>query len=181
MKTLKRIFLFSTALCLTLLLSDCNRLKAPKMVTEPVTADLTGTYIYVGPDTLPNPKCSGQLSMWRALVDAKGTMTPLGDVTAHFDFCGDSLSNYGNTYAYLVDTEKDTLFIDATGRVLEGKLAEHPEYVTSYWRDTIRILGGSGKFIGAKGEFLTDDYNSSEDPNSHHHWTGTITMAEKKK
>ncbi|MBP1668794.1 MAG: hypothetical protein H6Q21_1160, partial [Bacteroidetes bacterium] len=45
-----------------------------------------------------------------------------------------------------------------------------------YWRDPFEILGGTGKFKGATGKGTTDDYNSSEDPYSHHHWTGTITL-----
>ncbi|MBN1417125.1 MAG: hypothetical protein JW973_18660 [Bacteroidales bacterium] len=181
MKTLQKLLSFMTALCLTLSFSGCNKLKAPRMITQPVKADLIGNYIYVGPDTLPNPKCSGPLSLWRALVDAKGTMTPLGDITVHFDFCGDSLCNYGNLFAYIIDVDGDTLFIDGSGRVLEGRLDEHPVYVTSYWRDTIKIRGGTGKFKGAAGEMLTNDYNSSQDPNSHHHWTGTITLVKGKK
>jgi hypothetical protein len=181
MKTLKQLTLFMAAICLALSFSDCKRQKAPEMVTETFEAKAIGNYIYVGPDTLPNPKCTGQLSLWRAIVDGKGSGTPIGDFTVHFDFCGDSLSNYGNCDAYLVAADGDSLFIDASGRVMDGRLDEHPAFVTSYWRDTINILGGTGKFRGATGEFITDDYNSSEDPNSHHHWTGTITMAKEKK
>ena len=76
MKTLKNYLFFATALCLTLSLSDCNKKKAPKTVTEPFEATAIGNYTYVGPDTLPNPKCTGQLSLWRAIVDGKGTGNP---------------------------------------------------------------------------------------------------------
>lgn len=152
----------------------------PEFITEAFTANLTGTYKYAGPDTLPNKKCIDTLTAWRAIVDAVGTSNIMGEVKAHFDFCGDEESHYGNTYAYMVDKDKDTLFIDITGQVLGGKLDDHPEYVTSYWKDPISILGGTGKYSGASGSGMSDDYNSSEDPNSHHRWTGTITLLKQK-
>ena len=181
MKKNKNLLLLMAAICMVLLVFNCNRQKAPRMVTLPFKAECTGEYKYVGPDTLPEPKCTGSLSLWRAIVDAKGTGTPMGDFTVHFDFCGDSLSNYGNTYAYILDKNSDTLFINTSGRVFDGRLDEHPAIVTSYWRDTIRFVGGTGKFKGATGSVVGDDYNSSEDPFSHHHWVGTITMAIEKK
>jgi hypothetical protein len=180
MKKFKNLLFFAAAICMILLIFNCKRQKTPKMVTLPFKADCTGEYKYVGPDTFPDAKCIGTLSLWRAIVDAKGTDTTLGDFTAHFDFCGDSLSNYGNIYAYILDKDTDTLFIDGSGQVLEGRLDEHPAYVTSYWRDTFKFVGGTGKFKGATGTVITDDFNSSEDPYSHHHWEGTITMAEEK-
>ncbi len=180
MKTLRQLSLFTAVFCLALVLSNCKQ-KAPEMITEPFEAKAVGTYTYFGPDTLPNPKCTGQLWQWRAIVDGKGTGTPIGDFTMHFDFCGDSLSNYGNSDAYLLAADGDSLFFDASGRVLEGRLADHPAFVTSYWRDTMNILGGTGKFNRATGKLVSDDYNSSEDINSHHHWTGTITMVKEKR
>ncbi|HUW93994.1 MAG TPA: hypothetical protein VMV74_12575 [Bacteroidales bacterium] len=190
MKQLKKLLLLTMALCL---LISCGRsdktsggkskLKKGKveMVTLPFDVNALGNYTYVGSDTLPNPKCSEPLTAWRAIVDGNGTGTPIGDFKMHFDFCGDSLSNYGNTYAYLVASDGDTLFISCEGRVLEGRLDDHPVFVTSYWKDPFAILGGTGKYEEATGTAMTDDYNSSEDPNSHHHWTGTITMMKAKR
>ena len=65
--------------------------------------------------------------------------------------------------------------------VITGRLEDHPDYVVSYWRDPFEILGGTGRFEGAFGGGMTDDYNSSEDTNSHHHWKGTITMKKGKR
>jgi len=177
----KNLLIFATAIFMTILVFNCNRQKAPKMLTQPFKAECTGEYKYFGPDTFPDAKCTGSLSLWRAIVDAQGTGAPLGDFTVHFDFCGDSLSNYGNLYAYIIDNDSDTLFINSSGRVFDGRLDEHPAFVTSYWRDTVKFVGGTGKFKGATGIAITDDYNSSEDPYSHHRWEGTIAMAEEKK
>lgn len=181
MKNFKDLLIITAATFLTLLVFNCNRQKTPRMVTQPFKAECTGEYNYIGPDTLPDAKCTGSLSLWRAVVDAKGTATPLGDFTAHFDFCGDSLSNYGNAEAYILDKDGDSLFIETSGRVYDGRLDEHPAFVTSYWRDTLRFVGGTGKYKDATGIVISDDYNSSEDPYSHHRWEGTITMAEEKK
>ena len=149
-----------------------------KMITEDFHAEFTGTYTYVGPDTLASKKCSDSLYIWRAIVDCEGTANTMGKVDVHFDFCGDQDGNYGNTDAFMVDENNDTLFITCAGQVIQGKMEGHPELVTSYWKDEFKILGGTGKYEGATGKGMTDDYNSSEDPNSHHTWKGTITLNE---
>lgn len=164
-----------------ILIMGCNNSKSPDMVTVPFNVDALGTYKYAGPDTFPNPKCTGDLSAWRAIVEATGTGEPMGDLTINFDFCGDTLGNYGNIDAYMIAENGDTLFIDGSGQVIQGRLSDHQEFVISYWRDTLEITGGTGIYKGAKGTAVTDDYNSSEDSNSHHYWTGTITMMEEKK
>ena len=146
------------------------------MVSLPFEVTALGNYVYFGPDTLPVPKCAEPLADWRVIVDGNGSGTPVGDFTIHFDFCGDSLSHYGNNYAYLLTTTGDTLFISCAGQVLDGRLDDHPDFVTSYWKDPFVITGGTGIYEGATGEGMTNDYNSSEDPYSHHHWVGTITM-----
>ena len=182
MKTLKKMLLFTAALCLSLFFSNCNRQKGtPKTITEPFEANFTGNYTFAGPDTLPNPKCIAPFTSWRAIVDGNGTCTHLDSFIMHFDFCGDSVSHYGNVYAYMVGADGDTLFVSGAGQVLDGRLEDHPAFVTSYWKDPFEILGGTGKFKGATGSGTTDDYNSSEDPNSHHRWTGTITLMKGKK
>ena len=149
-------------------------------VTVPFEVTATCNYTYVGSDTLPVPKCTEPLNTWRAIVDGEGTGTPVGDFAVHFDFCGDSAGNYGNCYAYMALSDGDTLFISAAGRVIDGRLDDHPSFVTSYWKDPVTILGGTGKYKEATGEIISDDYNSSEDPYSHHHWKGSITMISQK-
>jgi hypothetical protein len=182
MKTFQKLFLFAATICLTLCLLNCKGTKkSPEMTTIPFEASFIGNYTYAGPDTLPSPKCVEPFTAWRAIVDGNGTGTPLGSFTVHFDFCGDSLSNYGNSYAYMVCAEGDTLFVSGAGRVIDGRLDDHPANVTSYWKDPFQITGGTGKFKGATGSGTTNDYNNSEDSNSHHRWTGTITMLKEKK
>lgn len=184
MKHLKTSLIIMVAFCLII---SCGRsdksskkVSAKKgeadMVTLPFELNALGNYVYSGPDTLPEPKCADPLSTWRVIVDGNGSGTPMGEFTIHFDFCGDEQSNYGNTYAYLLTTGGDTLFLSCAGQVIDGKLDDHPAFVTSYWKDPFTIAGGSGIYEGATGTGMTDDFNSSEDPNSHHQWKGTITM-----
>jgi hypothetical protein len=146
------------------------------VVTLPFDVTAICRYTYVGPDTLSQPKCTEPLNIWRAIVDGEGTGTPTGGFKVHFDFCGDSLNNYGNVEAYMALADGDTIYVTGYGRVIDGRLVDHPDYVTSFWRDQFIIMGGTGKYGGASGYLVTDDYNSSEDPFSHHHWKGTITM-----
>jgi hypothetical protein len=46
----------------------------------------------------------------------------------------------------------------------------------NFAKDPFKILGKTGRFKGASGSGMTDDYNSDLDPYSHHHWKGTITL-----
>ncbi len=100
-------------------------------------------------------------------------MLPLVDyIGDQILFCGDVIER---------SADGDTLFVPGIGRVLDGRLDGHPAFVVSYWRDPFVIPGGTGKYEEATGEIVTDDYNSSEDPNSHHHRKGTITMKKGKR
>ena len=150
-----------------------NELKSAKTttVTVPFKADFIGTYMYVGPgDVCVEPQ------FLQVIVEFQGNATHLGKITGNFDFCCDAESNYGPTTSYMLAANGDKLFVSCTGRVIEGRLNDHPEYVTSYWRDPFVITGGTGRFEGATGSGMTDDYNSALDPFSHHNWTGTITL-----
>jgi hypothetical protein len=147
-----------------------------KTVTLPFKADFIGNYTFVGEDAT---KCD-PTSYYRVIVDGKGKATHLGNSIVHFDFCCDFESYYGQTYAYIIAANGDTLFMSCEGRVIDGRLEDHPSYVTSYWRDPFVFLGGTGRFKGASGGGMTDDYNSSEDPYSHHHWVGTLKLVKGK-
>lgn len=140
---------------------------------QPFEADFTGTYTAVYPDSV----LCGPGSM-HIIVDFSGENELLGSFTGNFDFCADSLGYYPGPRmgAYLVAENGDTLLISCAGQVLQGRQDDHPEYVVSYWRDPFKILGGTGKFEGATGSGMTDDYNSNQDQNSHHRWKGTITL-----
>ncbi|MCY1722227.1 hypothetical protein OU798_17870 [Prolixibacteraceae bacterium Z1-6] len=147
-----------------------------KMVTVPFNVDYLGTYQPLG------DKCDVNV-----IVDGIGTGTHVGNSTIHFDFCilsnsadGDS-TYYGNTYAYIVAANGDTLFVSIEGAVVEPPLDDHPDYVVNYWRDPFKILDGTGRFEGATGGGWSNDYNSTEDNYSHHHWEGTIKMKKGKR
>lgn len=145
-----------------------------KMVTVPFKADFLGEYVnfIVGPAS----EC-GDFYGCRVFVDFEGTGTHLGTFFGSFEFCAcGPEGEYAPTESYMVAANGDMLIVSCGGQVINGRLEDHPEYVTSYWRDPFVILGGTGRFEGATGSGMTDDFNSSEDPNSHHHWVGTITM-----
>ncbi|MCY1719050.1 hypothetical protein OU798_01765 [Prolixibacteraceae bacterium Z1-6] len=155
---------------LGLFLFSCTR-----TTTKTFEADFTGEYarIYTGEEVTDCPdgfEC-------RVVVNFEGTATELGNISGTFNFCACGPDGkYDPTDSYFVSEDGDTLFFSCHGKVIEGRTDDHPEFVTSYWRDPFVFLGGTGRFEGASGSGTTDDYNSSEDPNSHHRWTGTITL-----
>ncbi|MBN2699079.1 MAG: hypothetical protein JXR52_09640 [Bacteroidales bacterium] len=168
------------AVCI-FLISACSQ-----TITEPFEADFTGNYV----SYLPDAKC-GECPVdtagnpvgpecWTMVInEGSGTSTHLGNFTHYFEFCGDDLSGIypgDHMIAYFIDENGDTLKVSCAGKVLVGRTKDHPEHVNSYWKDPFVIEGGSGRFEGATGEGMTDDYNSDQDPFSHHHWKGTITL-----
>lgn len=183
MKTQTIITSFALVLFLALSFYSCKNPSSEskkandktEMATKAFEAEFIGNYTYFGPDTIQAPHCTDSLP-YRIIVDCMGTSNVMGDIEVHFDFCANEQGYYGNQSSYMVDKSKDTLFISCEGRVIGGKMDEHPSFVTEYWIDDFELLGGTGKYAGARGEGKTDDYNSSEDPNSHHHWKGSITL-----
>ena len=166
-----------------------NELKKtqPHMVTVPFKADFIGTYTnFIGG---PDSEC-GDLYEVRVFVDFVGNATHLGKMYGKFEFCAGGPENpdapkpnrqYANSESYMVAANGDILYVTISGQVIQGRADDHPEYVTSYWRDKFLILGGTGRFEGATGSGWSDDYNSSLDNNSHHYWVGTINMVKGKR
>lgn len=153
---------------------------AEKTVTLGFNLVFTGTYIYQGPDA---GKCGVfdpvENPLLNVVNQGEGTGTHFGKFTTHFDFCVDiSDSSYPNGFvdSYLEDEDGDRLYVAIEGFVLPGRVPGMPSFATSYFKDPILITGGTGKFEGASGNGMTNDYNSSKDPYSHHHWQGKITL-----
>ncbi|WP_445383253.1 hypothetical protein [Robiginitalea sp. IMCC43444] len=114
-----------------------------------------------------------------------GTGTHFKKLTSVFEFCvrptGPGSGSYPEGYinAYFEDENGDRLFIEVAGEVFAGRVPGMPNYAISYFKDPFVILGGTGKFEGASGEGVTNDYNFINKDGiqqTSHHWQGTITM-----
>lgn len=153
-------------------INDKNYKMKPGTVRLPFKVEYVGEYTA----QFISEKC-GEDPNYNIIVDGEGNGTHVGESTIHFDFCFDASTGiYGNQDSYIVASNGDTLFISCEGQVIEGRLPEHPDDVNSWWKDPFVILGGTGKFEGATGSGMTDDYNWDRDPYSHHHWEGTIVL-----
>jgi hypothetical protein len=100
----------------------------------------------------PDPNIPGSIYTWAA---ASSVMTA---------------ANGNKLYFYIGD-----------GYAMGGRTDNHPEYVTEYWSGTVTITGGTGRFEGASGELLMDDYTTNIDDFTHHHWTGKISLVKGKR
>jgi hypothetical protein len=177
MKTQKRLLLFIAGI---LVLSACAKEEMwwmkggagePPMVT---TIPFEGEYLGIVPSGAENvTKCCDGFS--HTIIDGTGTASCLENATIHFNFCSAGV-DHGLTCSYIVSSNGDSLYVCSQGEFIAGKLPEQPAYVTSYWRSQFVIRGGTGRFKGASGGGITDDYISSQDYYSHHRWTGTITL-----
>ena len=134
--------------------------------------------------------CADEGYMGRVIVKATGDVPHMGKVSATFDFCGAGPENpnlptpngtYGGFILELTAANGDTLYLSSDGgAVITGRLDRHPDHVYEYWGGKITVLGGTGKFEGAKGELTEDDYNSTLDHYTHHRFLGIITLVKGK-
>jgi hypothetical protein len=174
MKNLKWLACIAVAAAL---LAGCSKTEVAPNIGEDDTmvfsADFLGNYTYAG----PNAERCGSFPYIQIVVDGEGTGPQLENFTVHIDFCYDVVTGYySDTRAFMTAANGDILFVSCEGQVFDGRLEDHPEYVTSFFRDPFVILGGTGRYEGASGSGMTNDYNSSKDDYSHHHWEGTITL-----
>ena len=156
----------------------------PVMVTLPFKAHYLTSLVSMDPDA----RC-GDPPYYRIINEGPGNGTVVGNSFIHFDFCF-NIDNYvygndkpgvnGKYFMYIVAANGDSLYISLAGRVISGRLPYMPSYVIDYFKDPFEILGGTGRFKGATGSGMTDDYDSSLDPRTYHHWVGTITMVKGK-
>jgi len=177
MKTLKRLLLLIAGI---LVLSACAKEEMwwdrevagePPMVT---TIPFEGEYLGIfAPGGENITKCCDGFT--HTVIDGTGTTSCLGSSIMHFNFCSGGV-DHGQACSYIVYSNGDSLYVCSPGEFTLGKLPEQPAYVTSYWRSQFVIRGGTGRFKGASGGGMTDDYISSQDPFSHHRWTGTIML-----
>jgi hypothetical protein len=150
-----------------------------KNVTMGFNIVFTGNYDFAGVDDI-----CGAYPMIHIINTGEGTGTHFGHLTSYFDFCVDNTdSSYpnGRIIAYFKDDNGDRLNVEVAGFVLPGRVPGMPNFAISYFKDPFVIIGGTGRFEGATGSGMTNDYNSSKDPYSHHHWTGKITLVKGKR
>ena len=187
MKTLTKLFCLALCFCLCF---SCNEivddnlpveLKSAHEKTVTVGFNVVFTGDYTG--TAPSGICGAYPPMIRVINNGEGTGTHLGHFTSHFEFCVDLTDGtypHGHLIAKFVDRDGDELKVWVEGTVFTGRLPGMPAYAYEYFRDPWEILGGTGKFEGATGSGFTNDYNSSKDDYSHHHWKGKITLKQKR-
>lgn len=200
MKTLRNILIIMLSIGLimscskpdTLSENNSNVLKKykaePKTVTVPFEANLLGQITNLVSD---NPECADGGFAYRVVVETSGKATHMGKVSLTFDFCTagppdpnipGSFYTYAASSSEMIAANGDKLFLGFGGSSgILGRTDDHPDYVTDYWRDTVTINGGTGRFEGASGKLLLNDYCTNIDDYTHHHLTGTITLVKGKR
>lgn len=199
MKTFLQLF-FLMAVISLVASSGCNKtdelipdetigLKSaqPYTVTVPFEANLLGQIASIDFEA---QECIDEGYFVRAIVETTGNATHMGKVSLTFNFCSGgapdpniegSKYTFAGSSADLIAANGDVLhlFYNA-GIVMDGKTEEHPDNVVEYWRTPVSVLGGTGRFEGAKGELNSDDYVTA-DEQTHHRFYGKITLVKGKK
>lgn len=198
MKTLLKIFFL---LAVIILVAGCNKINEfkvdedlqlksaqPHKVTVPFEVNLLGKITNLIDD---DQECINEGYAYHVVVESSGNATHMGRVSLTFDFCTagppdpnipGSFYTYAGASSEMIAANGDKLFLyNGGGSGILGRTDDHPDYVTDYWRGIQIITGGTGRFEGASGELLVDDYCTSIDDYTHHHWTGEITLVKGKK
>jgi hypothetical protein len=195
MKTLLKFFLL---MGLISLVAGCNKTddftdeetvdlkRAQVEVTVPVEVNLLGEITDL---IFDDPECLDGGYPVRAIVETTGNATHMGKVTLTFAFCtggppDPAIPNSVYTFAAssfeLTAANGDKLFLYNGGGAAILGTNLHPDFVTEYWTSIATITGGTGRFEGASGELQMNDYCTSIDDYTHHHWTGKITLVKGK-
>lgn len=197
MKTLLKILFLMAVISLTIACGETEEfvpdadfaLKSgkTKTVTVPFEVNLLGE---ISELIFDDAVCLEEGYPVRAIVEASGNATHMGKVTLTFNFCSGGAPDSdieGAKYTYagftadLIAANGDVLhLISNDGIVLDGRTDEHPEDAVEYWRTPISVLGGTGRFEGATGNLISDDYVTS-DEQTHHRFYGEITLVKGKK
>ena len=193
MKTLFRIFFLMAVISIVagcdktddLISDESVELKSaqPHEVTVPFEANLLGEITNVDFEA---PECIDEGYAAHVIVEASGNATQMGKVSLTFNFCSGGAPDpdiEGSVYTYagftadLIAANGDVLFLSySSGSAIGGRLAEHPDHVYEYWGGTVEVLGGTGKFEGAKGNLTADDYVSTLDDYTHHRFYGELIL-----
>jgi len=172
-----------------LISDECVELKSAQSITVtlPFEANLLGEIRTL----VESEECTNEGYAGRAIVECSGTATHMGKVSCTFDFCSagppdpnieGSIMTYAGSTGELVAANGDVLYLSFPGgSIINGRLDHHPDHVYGYWGGTMTVLGGTGKFEGAKGELTEDDYGSTLDDYTHHRFYGEITLVKGKK
>jgi hypothetical protein len=196
MKTLVKLFFVMAVISLV---AGCNKtdefvtndiveLKSGQTheVTVPFEANLLGQIVSIDWEA---QECIDEGYFVRAIVETTGNATHMGKVSLTFNFCSGgapdpniegSKYTYASSTADLIAANGDVLYLYFDdGIVMNGRTDEHPENVVEYWKTPLIILGGTGRFEGAKGELNSDDYVTA-DEQTHHRFYGKITLVKGK-
>jgi hypothetical protein len=198
MKTLLKIFFLIAVFSLLAGFNKIDDFKATEElqlknaqtneVTLPFEVNLLGEITSLDSVT---KECIDEDYAYHVIVESNGTATHMGKVSLTFDFCTAGppdptipgcFYTYAASSSELIAANGDKLFLyNDGGSGILGRTDDHHEYVTDYWGGIQKITGGTGRFEGASGELLMDDYCTNIDDYTHHHWTGEITLAKGKK
>jgi hypothetical protein len=198
MKTFLRLLFLLVVLSLITFCNKTDNLISDESVelksAQPITVTLPFEANFLGQITnvvFDDPECVSGGYACRAVVETSGNATHMGKVMLTFNFCTagppdpnipGSIYTWAAESSVMIAANGDKLFLDiGEGYAMGGRTDNHPEYVTEYWSGTVTITGGTGRFVGASGELLLDDYTTNIDDYTHHHWTGTITMVKGKR
>jgi hypothetical protein len=158
MKTVKRLLFLIAGICLMI---SCSESDETLMVDDPQGSHLKSGKS--GPVTVTVPFKADFIGEYKSVLPDPTCTPPQGvRIIVDFEGTGTHLGKFTGNFNFCADAESyygptESYMVAANGDIL---------YVSI-----------EGQVIGGR----EDDHNSSLDPNSHHHWVGTITLVKGKR
>ena len=102
-----------------------------------------------------------------------GTGTYIGGFTTRITFCANPTTlAYFNGKGSFVAENGDEIFIAGEGQILPS---DKPGYDLEFF-DEFEVVGGTGRFTGAKGKLTTESYVNLTTQQTDHIWKGKVTF-----
>ena len=138
-----------------------------KKTTHPIELSFYTDLVSLEPDSVT---CQLPMGL-RNKQAGSGSSIKYGGIAVDIAFCMNPDNfEYGNSTGKIVTETGDEIHIDVSGQVLP---TEKEGYDLEF-KDTFRIVGGTGQFEGASGNGITDSYVNMETNRTDHVWRGKI-------
>jgi hypothetical protein len=162
----KNVITLVTCLSILWITSGCER--GPKFKTIPFKAE----FYTVLQSFEEDAGCTAPKNFLNTQSGA-GTATLIRGFSTTLTFCVNPANfEYENVQGSFVAENGDEIFVTGYGQVLPS---DEPGYDLEF-QDPFQIIGGTGRFKGAKGSGMTNSFVNMTTQQTDHVWTGTITV-----
>ena len=146
----------------TLLVNDPSggHLKSGKSGPVTVSVPFKADFSVWDKSDYTDPECGG-FPLLFLTMEGSGNITHLGKMTTRMTFCAEATplpQHYYDTKGIFVAANGDELWFVIPDGMIVANNEDNSDYYQTKFNDPIFFAGGTGRFVGATGEALTNAY-----------------------